>query len=256
MSPREAAYTKSRSQREGGTSRAARLGLSPQHAVPAGILAGPGSPQRRGEGSAWQPALAAGSQRPPLRRAAYSMALGNSLTSAPAALLGSGGSQDDKALSEEIPFLVRGSGGAGHARPPRKHVHSPRHTHGRAPRPGAGSAPLGDLARRGRSFMAKSSSAGKQCWRAEPGALCRCWRSSRSVQPLAPPCPCGRRAGWLSGCRSHACALRPQPSQRSRDVAAAGGWSSPLQGHGCVETDWGRELAFLLLAEFEVQIRW
>ena len=38
--------------------------------------------------------------------AVYSITPGNSLTSVPAALLGSGGSQDDKPLLEEIPFLV------------------------------------------------------------------------------------------------------------------------------------------------------
>ena len=261
MSPGEAAHAKQPlatgvSHSQCGHARAEQSSELLPDTVPIGSLAGPCLLWSRGEGGAWAFMLPLGAGGLPACWAVYSITPGNSLTSAPAALLGSGGSQDDKPLLEEIPFLVQGSGGAGHARPPCKHVRSPVHTHGRAPRPGAGSVPSGDPAWRDWSFMAKSSPGGKRCWGAEQGAPRRRVRSSRSVQPLALLCPCSRCAGSLAGCQSHACALRPQLSKHSRDAAVAGGWSSPVQGHGCLNPGWGRDFVFLVPAEFEAQTRW
>lgn len=83
-------------------------------------------------------------------------------------------------------------------------------------------------------------------------------RRSRSVQPLAPLCPSTAPTitGLSLGCRSQTCALRPQLSKHSRDGAVAGGWSRPVQGHGCGNPGWGREFVFLVPAEFASQVRW
>lgn len=176
-------------------------------------------------------------------RAVYSITPGNSLTSTAAALLGSGGSQDDKLLLEEIPFPVRGSGSAGHAGPPCKHVHSPVHTHGahRVPAPGAfpWGTRLGEFGASWPRVLWEESSAGEQSKGPRAGVCGGAGQYSRSHRSAMP---------GLTGCWSHACVLRPQLSKHSWDVAVAGGWSSPAQGHSSVHPGWGREFAFLVSA--------